>query len=1219
MKKRILSSLMACIIALSGVNAVMAEAPEEASASQEEIYAAKGFGYEHKLKNAKPERLLDFERMNNGSSSDSEFDRIIQGSVYPQDSWDGGTAFACVGGTSVKFEPKEAISSGKYILSFDIWQNYSSGSYTYMRFNTDTGKTERNMFAIYGGKIGNLGNGWGMEGGASYEAETWRHVMMFLDFDKGTAEYMIDNEYVMTASNMPALTSFTIHFEGGANNRRRLDNFTFMKYDSAVRTDLLELGIKMPEAFSNSAEANITSKYYGNIFQTFDEVALKLTLNSNVLEDIVYDVEYTVKSFEGKTVWTGKTEGLEVKAGESVQTELYPVVDKYNIYTLYAQLIPRTEGYSEILTDREFSVVNTPSEGYRSPFIGHQVHISGNTRYNQVERIVDISGVGFLRTDLGWNGMQPDLGACSFPDDVPDYPGFYSKVAASGINHLAILTPWHNKYGGWSNRNVIAETPQALADWESFCEQFAAHYKGVIKYIELGNEINFARDEVYSAEEYADVCIAAYRGIKKGNPDAVVLTQGFSRADIDFVRAMLEYADGQSMFDVVALHVYQGQGSPEMCSWGVQTAEFRKMLAEYGYPDMEIWNTEGNTSTHYSYSTNQQHAGNLIRQFVMCQGWNVFDKMMLFEIQTEELEEGNNEHYFGMIHGRNTKNANGAKKTYLAVCNYNAMTEGGELVKTHEGDEEWFMQLKKPNGKSVVVMYGERKCDMVTIDTGTKTATLYDISGNPTYLESDDGKYVVSISDQPVYLEYSGDKFEITDKKIASDKYMAYAGNRSTIDYKLTIPEGAAVEAVGKDNMTVTSEQNGTEASVHITINSLPNKYFQADRGGWGGDFDYTEHYMDNGTQIYRDYVKANVKKDGKLIAVVDLPIEYDFDSADVYLRIKPYDNTNTKYLVLECNVTNTVTKPLSGTVKLTKPEGIDVPAQRIENLAYGETKTLTFSVPSELVSGWKLYGGTLTTDDGEEISFVLGTLPRSNNYAGAEYSTIIGSLEKRKGEAPVIDGIINESEWKDYKIGDFDKSQVSYGSQNLVIDGVVEGESFGADADYGGKQDFSGTVYAQWDEKFLYVAAVVNDDVHYQKQDFLRMYYDDHFYITAKETMNQRHDTRIDIGLSDFYNRDFYTDDDRHGKIMCLYTPVQYAKVAYELTSTTEAECYVTRKENVTIYEAKIPWNEIVTENALENKQFWLSFNIRDYDGDRDKTTSIGGRYYMLTNTEKK
>ena len=70
-----------------------------------------------------------------------------------------------------------------------------------------------------------------------------------------------------------------------------------------------------------------------------------------------------------------------------------------------------------------------------------------------------------------------------------------------GIENIAIVTPWHNSYGGWSNREKVAETPQALVDWERFCEDMAAHYKGVINNFEFGNEINFARDEIYSAED----------------------------------------------------------------------------------------------------------------------------------------------------------------------------------------------------------------------------------------------------------------------------------------------------------------------------------------------------------------------------------------------------------------------------------------------------------------------------------------------------------------------------------------------------------------------------------------------------------------------------------------------------------------------------------------------------------------------------------------------
>ena len=1210
MKKRLLSILL--ILALMLPYTTMAMAAEAID------YAALGFGYEHKLKNVTPLRMLDFEMMHNGSLSQIGFDQITQGSPYPQESWDKGTAFAAVGGTTIKFSPKTELTTGKYIMSFDIWQNFASGAFTYMRFNTDTGKTERNTFAIYGGKIGNLANGWGMEGGsAKYTQETWQHVMMFIDFDKGTIDYMINNEYVMTASTIPDLTSLTMHFEGAANQRRRLDNFTLLEFNSDLRSELVELGIKMPDAFSDSAEAGMSSKYYGNIFKTTDEVELNLSLSSNVSEDVVYDAEYVVKNYEGETVWQGEEKDILVKAGERAECTIKPVVEDFDIYTLYVTVKSRTPGFNDILIDREFSVVNTPSPGYRSPFMGHQIHPNTtHTRFNQVERIVDMSGIGFLRTDFGWNGLEPVLGGgYKFPNDMPDYPDFYPNVAKMGIENIAIVTPWHEAYGGWSHREKIAETPEALRDWERFCADLAAHYKGVINNFEFGNEINFARDEVYSAEEYADVCIAGYRGIKKGNPEAIVLTQGLSRTDTDFVKAMIEHADGEKMFDAVALHTYGGQGSVEMCNWTKNLHHFRAMLDSYGMNDTEIWITEANTSAHQSYSTDQQHAGNLVRMFVQTQGFKAVDKLMFYELQTPELEPGNNEHFFGMIHGKDTKNANGAKKTFLAVCNYNALTEGSEAVETKEGDKEWYARYKKPNGKSLVVFYGEKMCRLKTLDLGAKNATLYDISGNATELSSDDGKYVVSLSDQPAYIEYSGDKFDVVDEKISVDTEIAYT-SVGTVEFNLTLPEGAEVEASGKENMTVTVAQNANVANVKVEVKEVPEKIWY-DGFGWRGAFDYTEHYMDDGSQIFRDYVNVDVKQNGKTISLVKLPVEYAFASADIYMQVKPYDNTNTKYVELECQVRNNTSKPLSGTINLNKTPGMELEPKRVQNIPAGETVNVTFQMPAEFKSGWKIYGGEMTTDEGEVIEFSLGTVPRSKNYSGTHMSVIIGSLEKRKGDAPVLDGVIDEKEWKNYKISDFDKSQVSYGSQNLVVDGVVEGQSFGASADYGGKMDFSGTVYAQWDEKFLYAAAVVNDDVHFQKQDFLRMYYDDHLYITCKDTMNQRHDTRIDIGLSEFYNREFYTEDDRHGKVMCLYTPVRFAMTAYELTAMTETECYVARKGNVTIYEVKIPWTELISETALENKQFWLSFNFRDYDGDRDKSTSVGGRWYMLTNTQ--
>lgn len=1043
-----------------------------------------------------------------------------------------------------------------------------------------------------------------------------------MDFDKGIIDYVIDNEFEMSQRNIPDMQLLTFNFEGGSNRHRSVDNFALFKFTDELRNELEELGTVLPEAYSKGTELTLSSKYYGNVFTTFDKVEMKLGLKSTISDDMVYDISYIVKDYEKNIVWTGEEKEVSLSAGETKELLVYPKVDKYNIYTLYVTAKPQKQDFDEVLIDREFSVVNTPTYGYKSDFVGHTAHpYTGDnpTPFAEIERLVDISGTGFLRTDFGWGSFELAQGSYRDTNIVRGpYTDFYSSVSAKGIENIGILSPYNPVYGvEYSTMETLPHNKEAMAAWEKACEEFARRFKGRINYIELGNEINFKRDERYSPEEYAEVCIAGYRGIKKGNPDAFVLTQGFSRSDHTFVDAMLEYTD-QPMFDGVAMHQYQGQGSPEMCLWTETMMDIREVLKKHGREDVEVWITEGNTSNHESYSTDQQHAGNLIRQFVQSEGWNAADKFMFFEIQRTEESATDNEQWFGAIHGPNVKNANGAKKTYLAVANYIAMTENADVAETKEGDEEWFCRFKKTDGKSVVVMYGERKCDLVTIDTGAKSAVLYDISGNPIQLYSNDGKYVVSISDQPVYLEYAGDKFEICDQIISADKYMIYTST-GTVDYNLTLPEGVTIEASGRDNMTIESTHKGTSANIEITVNEIPEKTFTGGVG-WRAPVDYTEHYMDDGTQIFRDYVKVNVEKDGKLWSVVNLPIEYAYASADIIMSIKPYDNTNTKYLKLVCSIKNNRSESISGTVSMVMPDGIEKDAKpvRIENLAPGETREVTIQLPQKYSSGWLKYVGQMVIDDGEEIRFSVGDLPRSKHYSGSEIGVIIDTIEKSKGEAPNIDGVIGENEWKSYKISDFDKSQVSYGSQGLVVDGVVEGESFGADSDYGGMADFSGTVYAQWDEEYLYAAAIVYDDVHYQKQSALRMYYDDHFYIVTKDTMNQRHETRIDIGLSEYYNRDFYTDADRHGKMMNLYTPVQYSQTANDITNNEGHKCYVTRKGNATIYEVQLPWSILGTPQIMETKQLWLVFNFRDYDGDRDKSTSIGS-WFILTDTNKK
>ena len=51
---------------------------------------------------------------------------------------------------------------------------------------------------------------------------------------------------------------------------------------------------------------------------------------------------------------------------------------------------------------------------------------------------------------------------------------------------------------------------------------------------------------------------------------------------------------------------------------------------------------------------------------------------------------------------------------------------------------------------------------------------------------------------------------------------------------------------------------------------------------------------------------------------------------------------------------------------------------------------------------------------------------------------------------------------------------------------------------------------------------------------------------------------------------------------------------------------------------EVRLPWTEIISPEVMENnKECNLTFSIRDYDGDRDKTFGWGG-WFVPVNMKK-
>lgn len=1208
MMKKLLSIISALSIAVSALP-VFAENAED---SAEPNY---GFGYEHKV-TAEPIMFLDFEEYNMGSGP-SGFSSEKACVSLPAESWDGSAAYTLSGSgqPTMKFD---TIDSGAYLLSFDIKRRYPE-SWTYLRWNWNGGSgTLYDTFGMMGGKIGYNSN-WSVVG-VPFTADEWQHVNMFIDFDKKKIDYYINNEYVTQSTSIGSVSTLCFIVEGAATQVTSLDNIAMFKMNTDLRTELVNLGINMPVEQQSDFDVEINSKYDGNLFTSFDEVELNINLKNKLDVDMKYDMSWYVTAYNGDKVCEGEEKGLTLGASAEFTHKLVPEVDKYDIYTLYLTIDPEMEGSATIERDKEFSIASVPTPGYKCDYFGACTHPGRWTNWHKVQHAVDVSGIGYLRTDYGWGSYERSKGVYGGKGEAENTTTeFYSESAALGIENIGIFTILNGLYA--ASYKELSQSEEGLAALEKAAESYAREYTGRIDVIELGNELNFARVEVMSPEEYAVCSAAAYRGIKKGNPDAIVLSQGISRNAGDWAYRYLTAVD-EPVCDALAIHVYQEAGTPEQKKWDDYCKEVRDSVDRAGFPEMELWCTEGNTSAFKEYSTEQQHGVNLIRQLARVHAYHSVDRYLVYQLQTNETNQNDQESYFGILRGPWVNNANGPKQSYMATTNYLARTENTEFESDITYDDNvWIYRFKKTDSeKRVLMMYADRDTETVTLNLGTNSGTLYDINGNPTELKSTDGKFTFTFSEQPMYFEYTGESFEKCEDKVTVDQTVIEVTKGDTKEFNLTVPEGAKVTMKNRDNVTAELTQNGTDVKIKFTVNEMP-ELVNDPALSWKGNVDYTERHHDFGTQIFRDHIEVSVSKDGKTFADLKLPMEYVFDSADVTMTVRPYDNTNTKYWKGVVTIKNNTIKPIAGTVRMTSPTEIveEVGTLTVPEIQPGESTVVEFNIPVEYSHGYHYYEGIFTTTEGEEIDFALGDTPRSYGYT-SRGTVALGTIEKTKNKTPVIDGVLDEDEWKDHKITSFDKSQVTFGSQGNIVAGVVEGATFGEDADYGGMADFSGTVYAQWDDEYFYAAALVYDDVHWQKQDFVRAYYDDHFYYVIKPTTTQRHDTRIEFFLSDFYDNDKFPEEDKHGMIDRNWSQMFDVSTGGRVhTSEDGPQVKVVRKENVTIYETRMPLDQIFSPETLAQDyiQANLTFQLRDYDGDRDKTWGWGGWMVFVDTAE--
>ncbi len=187
-------------------------------------------------------------------------------------------------------------------------------------------------------------------------------------------------------------------------------------------------------------------------------------------------------------------------------------------------------------------------------------------------KLIKDMGFTHVKTQISWReieGLPPPAARNWARTDA-----MIDDIEAAGLALIARIDRqpfWTQANGGWPP--LDSAPPADLALMGRFCEVLAARYRGRVEAYQVWNEPNLAREwgdnwgtpEVErspDAAEYAAMLRACYRGIKRGDPAAIVISAGLAPTGTHSEAAVPAAAFLQQMyaagaapyFDVLGIH-----------------------------------------------------------------------------------------------------------------------------------------------------------------------------------------------------------------------------------------------------------------------------------------------------------------------------------------------------------------------------------------------------------------------------------------------------------------------------------------------------------------------------------------------------------------------------------------------------------------------------------------------------------------------------------------
>ncbi len=368
-------------------------------------------------------------------------------------------------------------------------------------------------------------------------------------------------------------------------------------------------------------------------------------------------------------------------------------------------------------------------------------HISRGEEHEVAKRefrLMREAGIGWVRTDFDWSGVEPQRGVWTFDhlDETLDW------AEAEGVRILPILdydVPW------------ARPAHEHLDQWLDYVRRVVTRYKDRLRYWEVWNEPNLeaAWHDTPSPENYVKLLNPTYEEIKRIDPGLVVLLGGTSSIPWPYLEGIYK-AGGQAYFDVMNVHPYCYPRPPEAHPGFDELIRLRHLMTEHDDVHKPIWITEIGWPTHRGPRgvSPQVQAQMLARAYLLALQVGV-RVTFWYEFQAPEEKPDHNEHHFGIVHrDLSPKPAYAALKTLARVRpagseNLEGPWQTGNLYYPH-----W----RRPDGHVAWALWRVGNDETLQLRVQGTLLKTFDHLGESLDLNVEGHRVRLTVGPSPIYL-----------------------------------------------------------------------------------------------------------------------------------------------------------------------------------------------------------------------------------------------------------------------------------------------------------------------------------------------------------------------------------------------------------------------------------------------------------------------------------